>query len=44
MLEKSWDKMSIEEQERVRKEEQEKFSRMYPIVASANAIHANTAA
>ena len=36
--------MSIEEQERVRKEEQEKFSRMYPIVASANAIHANTAA
>ena len=44
VLEKSWDKMSIEEQERVRKEEQEKFSRMYPIVASANAIHANTAA
>ena len=44
MLEKNWDKMSIEEQERVRKEEQEKFSRMYPIVASANAIHANTAA
>lgn len=44
MLEKSWDKMSIEEQERVRKEEQEKFSRMYPIVASANSIHANTAA
>ena len=44
MLQKSWDKMSIEEQERVRKEEQEKFSRMYPIVASANAIHANTAA
>ena len=44
MLEKSWDKMSIEEQERVRKKEQEKFSRMYPIVASANAIHANTAA
>ena len=44
MLEKSWDKMSIEERERVRKEEQEKFSRMYPIVASANAIHANTAA
>ena len=44
MLEKSWDKMSIEEQKRVRKEEQEKFSRMYPIVASANAIHANTAA
>ena len=44
MLEKDWEDMSGAEKDRVRKEEQEKFSRMYPIVASANAIHANTAA
>ena len=44
MLEKDWEDMSDAEKDRVRKEEQEKFSRMYPIVASANAIHANTAA
>ena len=44
MLEKDWEDMSDAEKDRIRKEEQEKFSRMYPIVASANAIHANTAA
>ena len=39
MLEKSWDKMSIEEQERVRSVEQKKFAQMQPIAASSNVIH-----
>ena len=36
--------MSDAEKARVRKEEQEKFSRMQPIAASTNVIHADTAA
>ncbi len=44
MLNKKWEDMSDAEKARVRKEEQEKFSRMQPIAASTNVIHADTAA
>ena len=44
MLDKDWEDMSDAEKDRVRKEEQEKFSRMQPISASANLIHADNAA
>ena len=44
MLDKDWEDMSDAEKDRVRKEEQAKFSRMQPIVATANAIHTDTAA
>ena len=44
MLNKKWEDMSDAEKARVRKEEQEKFSRMQPISASTNLIHADNAA
>ena len=44
VLNKNWEDMSDAEKARVRQEEQEKFSRMQPIAATANAIHADTAA
>ena len=44
MLNKKWEDMSDAEKARVRKEEQEKFSRMQPIAASTNVIHAADAA
>ena len=44
MSDRTWDEMSTEEQEHIKTAEQEKFARMQPIAASANFIHADTAA